>query len=74
MRKQALHWLKSDLAAQAKQPANERARALKRWQADEAFALVRGEQALGALPEAERDPWGGFWTEVEKHLRGEDRR
>jgi tetratricopeptide (TPR) repeat protein len=70
LRKRALTWLKADLAARAKQPAGERAAALRRWLADEALAGVRGEQALRALPEAERAAWGAFWAEVQKHLGG----
>jgi tetratricopeptide (TPR) repeat protein len=71
LRKQALDWLKADLAARAKQPAGERAAMLRRWQADEALAAVRDEQALRALPEAERASWGDFWSLVRKHFGGE---
>jgi serine/threonine-protein kinase len=70
-RKQALAWLTADLAARAKQPAGERAAELRRWQADEALAGVRGELAQRALPEAERAAWGEFWSQVQKHLRDE---
>jgi hypothetical protein len=41
---------------------------LRQWQADQALAAVRGEQALRALPEAERAAWGELWSEVGKHL------
>jgi hypothetical protein len=71
MRKLVLGWLKADLAALAKTPAGVRAVVLRRWLADEALAAVRGEQALRALPEAERAAWGGFWAEVQKRLRDE---
>jgi serine/threonine-protein kinase len=70
LRKQALDWLKADLAARVQQPASERAAMLRRWQADEGLAGVRGEQALRALPEAERASWDDFWYEVRKQLRG----
>jgi serine/threonine-protein kinase len=69
LRKQALRWLKADLAARARQPAGERAAALRVWQAERALAAVRGEQALRALPEEERAAWADFWTEVQRHLR-----
>jgi serine/threonine-protein kinase len=71
LRKQALTWLKADLAARAKQPAGERSAELGRWQADEALAAVRSEQAL---PQDERASWSEFWSEVQKHLRDESRR
>jgi serine/threonine-protein kinase len=69
LRKRALGWLKAELAARAKQPAGERAAALRRWQTDAALAGVRGEKALRALPGEERASWGAFWSEVQKHLR-----
>jgi tetratricopeptide (TPR) repeat protein len=68
LRKKALAWLKADLAARAKQPAGERVAALRRWLADKALAGVRGEEALRALPEAERASWSTFWAEVRRHL------
>ena len=37
-----------------------------------ALAGIRGEQALRALPEAERTRWDDFWSAVQKHLRDED--
>jgi tetratricopeptide (TPR) repeat protein len=67
LRKQALAWLKADLAARAKQPASVRA-ALWQWQTDEALAAVRDEAALRALSEAERAAWNELWAEVRKHL------
>jgi hypothetical protein len=72
LRKQALAWLTADLVARAKQPASERSAELRRWQADEALAGVRGAQAQRALPEAERIAWGEFWSQVQKHLRDGD--
>jgi tetratricopeptide (TPR) repeat protein len=73
LRKQALTWLKADLAARAKQPEGERVAALRQWQTDEALAAVRDERALRALPEAERATWADFWSEVRKHLPPVDR-
>jgi len=71
LRKLALGWLKADLAARARQPAGERAAVLRRWQADERLAGVRAEQALQALPRAERAAWVDFWSAVQKDLLDE---
>jgi len=70
LRKQALDWLKADLAARVKQPAGERAAMLRLWRSDEGLAVFRDEQALRALPEAESVCWEDFWCEVRKHLKG----
>jgi serine/threonine protein kinase/tetratricopeptide (TPR) repeat protein len=70
LRKQALTWLKADLAARAKQPEDERAAMLRQWQTDQALASVRDESALRALPQAERAAWTGFWADVRKFLPG----
>jgi Flp pilus assembly protein TadD len=71
LRKLALGWLKADLAARANRPAAERVEVLRRWLADEALAGVRGEQALRALPRAERASWVDFWSEVQRCLLAE---
>lgn len=68
LRRQALDWLKTDLAARANQPAAERVPMLRLWLAEHALAGVRTPEALRALPEAERIPWGVFWCEVRKQL------
>jgi serine/threonine-protein kinase len=68
LNKQALAWVKADLAARAKQPAGERAEVLRYWLADEALASVRGDQSLRALAEADRVAWAAFWSEVRKQL------
>jgi serine/threonine-protein kinase len=71
LRRQALTWLRADLARYAaiveKGPAQARAavaRRLHRWQQDPDLAGVRGG-ALLKLPEAEQQAWQKFWTEVE---------
>src|SRR5262249_13555726 len=70
-RRQALDWLRADLAAWKQrlkqgQPQGDIAvrRALHRWQLDTSLAGVRGG-ALGKLPEPERREWQTFWQEVE---------
>jgi hypothetical protein len=72
LRKQALGWLRADLAYWRKQvdsaKHDERARAqqtLKHWQADADLAGVRGKESLAKLPEAERQEWENLLAEVE---------
>jgi serine/threonine-protein kinase len=74
LRRQALDWLRADLALRAKQAAGtrpgERARAeraLQHWLKDTDFAGVRGE-ALAKLPEAERQAWRTLWADVAETL------
>jgi tetratricopeptide (TPR) repeat protein len=71
LRRQALDWLRADLARYAamvdKGPAQARAavqKQLAHWQQDTDFAGVRGA-ALAKLPEAERPPWQKLWADVE---------
>jgi hypothetical protein len=75
LRKQALDWLRADLAAWGqlleKEPEKNRAAVLKtlrHWQEDADFAGVRGD-ALAKLPEAERPPWQQLWADVEGTLK-----
>jgi serine/threonine protein kinase/Flp pilus assembly protein TadD len=73
LRRQALDWLRADLAAYrqllAKEPdkigpvVNER---MQQWLADKDFVHVRGSEALDKLPEAERREWQKLWSEVEE--------
>jgi tetratricopeptide (TPR) repeat protein len=70
-RRQALAWLRGDLALWAKQlekggnTAQKRLkRALQHWQKDSDLAGVREKAALAKLPEAERNEWTKFWSEV----------
>jgi tetratricopeptide (TPR) repeat protein/serine/threonine protein kinase len=72
LRKQALTWLRADLAAWDKrlaaQPKQARAAVLQtmeHWQRDPDFAGVRGPEALAKLPEAERQDWEQLWQEIE---------
>src|SRR5438132_2736256 len=72
LRLQALAWLGEDLTGWrrlfAKEADKARGRVLKQmqhWQKDPDFAGVRGAEALGRLPEAERQEWQKLWAEVE---------
>jgi tetratricopeptide (TPR) repeat protein len=69
-RKQALDWLKADLAlwgrlVQDGQPAARDAagQKLAQWQGDLALAGLRGD-AIAKLPDAEREAWQKFWADV----------
>jgi tetratricopeptide (TPR) repeat protein len=75
-RLQALAWLQADLARFADLEAGgaDADRALVRtacqlWQGDPALAGVRGADALGRLPEGEREAWSQFWGQVADLLR-----
>jgi serine/threonine protein kinase/Flp pilus assembly protein TadD len=84
LRRQALDWLRAELAGWRRLLENEPAKAraavmqqLQHWQNDPDFAGVRGSKALGQLPAAERPGWQKLWQEVEElrqsyrnHLRG----
>jgi tetratricopeptide (TPR) repeat protein len=70
-RKQALDWLRADLALWAKRldggTAGDRAavaKMLRHWQQDTDFAGVRGEVAIARLPEPERRQWQKLWAEI----------
>jgi eukaryotic-like serine/threonine-protein kinase len=70
-RRQAVEWLRADLAASkaildsgtAPQRAGV-ARRLSRWEVDPALTAIRDEPALSALPEAERRPLRELWDGV----------
>jgi tetratricopeptide (TPR) repeat protein len=71
LRRQALDWLRADLAAWRrrleKEPAKARpavAQEMRHWLADSDFAGVRGPEALSKLPEPERPPWRHLWDDV----------
>jgi hypothetical protein len=73
LRRQALDWLQADLAAWQKQLETGGAEAelvvrklMQHWLADPDFAGVRGPEALGRLPEAEREGWQKLWVAVEE--------
>jgi tetratricopeptide (TPR) repeat protein len=71
LRRQALQWLRADLALYAKQmehsePAVKQAvrERLAHWQQDTDLASVRDRAALENLPEDERRPWRRLWADV----------
>jgi Flp pilus assembly protein TadD len=71
LRRQALDWLRADLGALRRllEKAPDQARAavaqrLQHWQQDSDFAGVRGSDALGRLPQAERPDWQQLWADV----------
>jgi serine/threonine-protein kinase len=72
LRRQALDWLRAELEATRRQLEKEPAEArpvvvqqMQHWLGDPDFAGVRGPDALGRLPEAERPAWEKLWREVE---------
>jgi tetratricopeptide (TPR) repeat protein len=74
-RRQALTWLRADLAAYTKlveggnAPAKQAARQrLEHWQKDADLAGLRDAEALAKLPEAEREAWRGLWADVQALL------
>jgi serine/threonine-protein kinase len=72
LRRQALAWLRADLAVRArfldgdpKQASAVVGRALKHWRTDLDLAGVRGQDALASLPEADRAAWRQLWADVD---------
>jgi hypothetical protein len=69
-RRQALDWLRAELESWRrlleKEPGSAWlvARDLRDWLADPHFVGVRGPEALGRLPEAERQEWQKLWADV----------
>jgi tetratricopeptide (TPR) repeat protein len=73
LRRQALDWLRADLAVWGRVLDKEPDQALsvarvttglQRWLVAPEFAGVRGPEALAGLPEAERQPWQQLWDDV----------
>jgi serine/threonine-protein kinase len=74
-RRQALDWLRADLAHWARQAESTSPQRrlvvqekLQHWRRDPDWSGVRGEAALARLPEAERELWRKLWTDVENTL------
>jgi tetratricopeptide (TPR) repeat protein len=72
LRRQALTWLRADLAAWRKQWEVDEAKwrpvvrqTMQHWLADTDLAGVRGLDALARLPEAERRDWQQLWADVQ---------
>jgi serine/threonine-protein kinase len=75
LRRQALDWLKADLAYWTKQVETSRPQAkvivsqhLQHWKTDPDLAGIRDREALKRLPEDERNTWGAFWGNVDSVL------
>jgi tetratricopeptide (TPR) repeat protein/serine/threonine protein kinase len=75
LRRQALDWLRADLAQWRKQMENNstavRTRVegtLAHWKQDRDLASVRGGAALAKLPADEQPGWRQLWADVEKAL------
>jgi serine/threonine-protein kinase len=73
-RKQALDWLRADLALWAAAPIASRddrlraAAALRRWRGEKALAGIREPEELAKLPESERGECIRFWADVQELL------
>jgi hypothetical protein len=70
-RRQALDWLRAELEARQRLLEQEPEKArwvvaddLQRWLGDSDFDGVRGPDALGQLPGAERQAWQELWADV----------
>jgi serine/threonine-protein kinase len=70
-RKQALDWLRADLALRGKQlksgppgAVGAARKALEHWERDSDLAGLRDKGGLAKLPAAERAEWEKFWAEV----------
>jgi tetratricopeptide (TPR) repeat protein len=74
--RQALDWLRAELADQAQalksgRPSDRSTvrEALEHWRRDPDLAGLRDREALAKLPAAEREGWQKLWAEVEGLLR-----
>src|SRR5262249_43488727 len=67
LRRQALDWLRADLALWAKQRAGGKAAAaaLRKWQTDTALTAGRDRAPLGQLPADEGEQWQRLWADVD---------
>jgi hypothetical protein len=75
-RKQAIEWLKADLAAWSKvlesgppQARQSVSQTLQHWKGDPDLAGIRDEAALARLPEAEQRVCRTLWAEVDALLK-----
>ena len=72
LRRQALRWLRADLAAYTQLAGRDDPKLklvipqrLGHWQQDADLAPVRDAEALNKLPEYERDAWRRLWADVD---------
>jgi serine/threonine-protein kinase len=75
LRRQALEWLRADVALWAKvaerdeAPAKQAVRqTMQHWRQDTDLASVRDQAALDGLPDDERRPWRQLWDDVDALL------
>jgi tetratricopeptide (TPR) repeat protein len=75
-RRQALDWLRQDLAWWSKRLGNGNAQFnaqvrqwLRHWQADPDLAWVRARNGIARLPDEEREQWERLWSDVAALLR-----
>ncbi len=72
LRRQALAWLRADLAAWTQLAEQDELHrvylqtTLRAWQRDPDLAGVRGADALAGLPPDEQQAWRAFWADVER--------
>ena len=69
-RRSALEWLRDDLSARTRRPADadnkaQRLRILTRWKTDPDLSALRDPEALDRLPGPERDAWRVLWKAVD---------
>jgi tetratricopeptide (TPR) repeat protein len=72
LRRQALDWLRADLAAWDKLAATNKAAVLakmQQWQKDADLAGVRDPEALAQLPAEECQQWQRLWSDVDALLK-----
>jgi tetratricopeptide (TPR) repeat protein len=77
LRRQALRWLRADLALRALMAGGNNLAAkrtvrekLEFWQADAELASVRDSKALARLPGNERAAWQALWRDVDELAKG----
>jgi serine/threonine-protein kinase len=75
LRRQALHWLRADLTRYEKlAEPRERSglqfvrQSMRHWRQDADLASVRDTQALGRLPDDERNAWRRLWDDIDRLL------
>jgi hypothetical protein len=68
LRRQALAWLRTDLALWSGQDAARVRKTLRRWLQEDDLAVVREPAALAPLPADERAAWQELWREVQATL------
>ena len=75
-RRQALDWLRADLASWRKRSQSDKVEEvllltekLTHWLSDPALAGVRDARELAGLPEKERQPWQQLWTDHTQLLK-----